>query len=268
MKRLWVAFLVFPILVQAQVDTVYVKQADVVRGMDAIMFTFTSPVRWKTKDWLKVGGVLAGTAALSLLDEPVRDLLNGKESEFLNGVERVGYHYGKPYAAVGVTGGLYLGGVIFKNEWAKETGLMLTSALTTSTVIQTFFKNAVGRARPIKDIGTYEMKPFSDEAGYHSLPSGHTAVAFTISLVMARQVRSVPLKIAFYSLASVTAASRLYTDAHWFSDLAFGGAFAWFCADAAVKRLEANRFRLKISAEKVLVKVYPFPGGLSLRVRL
>jgi membrane-associated phospholipid phosphatase len=264
-------FIIFamPLLASAQTDTVYVKQSDILRGADAVIHTFTSPTRWKGKDWITLGGVVAGSAALTFLDDPVRDFLKGKDCNFLDGFERVGYHYGKPYSAFVVTGGFYLSGIILKNAWAKETGLMLASGLTTSTVIQSFFKTAVGRARPSVGIGNWRAEPFSAETSFHSMPSGHTTVALTMSLILARQVKPVPLKIVFYSLGTITAASRLYSDAHWFSDLAFGGAIAWFCADAAVRRIEANRFRKMIHYRKTIAwKLYPYPGGISLQGRL
>ena len=268
MKRLGILFLILPMLSQAQVDTVQVRQWAAVRGVDGVVYTLTSPVRWKGNDWMKAGGVVVGTAALTLLDKPVRNFFHGKRSPFFDGVQGVVNPYGKPYGAISIMGGMYLYGEIFRDEWAKETGLMLFSALSSSTVVQTLFKNAVGRARPNEEFGNYEMAPFSPETGFHSLPSGHTTVAFTVSTVLARQVRSVPLKIVFYSVASLTAVSRLYLDVHWFSDLAFGGTIAWFCADAAVKRMEANRYTPIIRKKKMSWKLYPFPGGLTLRAKL
>lgn len=265
MRKLLLVLLLVPVLVHAQGDTVHVKQWDFVRGVDGVVHTFTMPARWQGKDWVKVGGIIASTAALTLLDEPVYNYLKPRHSKFLDGVERVGYHYGKSYSAAAVTGGFYLVGVVFKNEWAKETGLMLATALTTSTVIQAFLKSAVGRARPISGLDHFDTKPFSKYAKYHSMPSGHTTLAFTISLVMARQVESVPVKIFFYSLAGITGASRLYTEAHWISDVAMGGTIAWFCADAAVRRLQANQFRKVARENKFCIKLYPYPGGLSLR---
>jgi membrane-associated phospholipid phosphatase len=267
--RKFLVFLFFlPYLATAQVDTIYVKQWDVVRVVDAAAYTLTSPARWKGKDFLKVGAVVVGTAAVTFLDEPVREFWQGKNSKVLDKFERVGNHYGKPYSAIAITSGFYFTGLLLKNEWAKETGLMLASGLGSSTVVQTFFKNAIGRARPNLDIGNYHADPFNTDSPYHSLPSGHTTVAFTTSLILARQVEPIPIKIFFYSLATLTAASRMYLDVHWVSDIAFGGAIAWFCADAAVKRLEANRFRQVVRQKAIFVKVYPFPGGLSLRATL
>lgn len=264
-----VVFFVSCFSAHAQVDTTYVRRMDIVRSMDAVGYTFAAPARWKGKDWLKIGGVVVGTAALTLLDEPIKDLMTSERNDFLDGVERVGYHYGKPYTAIGLSGGLYLVGVVAKNEWARETGLMMGSALGTSNLITTFFKNAVGRARPITGSHNYEIEPFSEYASHHSLPSGHATVAFTVSTVLAKQVKSVPLKITFYSLAVITAASRMYTDAHWLSDVTFGSTIAWFCADAAVKRLRVNKWKpVTRLNNNVIVKLYPYPGGLTLRAVL
>jgi membrane-associated phospholipid phosphatase len=263
MKYLWAVLFVLPMFSFAQVDSVRVERWDVIRGIDGVVYTLKSPTRWKGKDWITLGGVTATTAAITLLDEPVREFFQGHDSKFLDGLERVGYHYGKPYAAVGISSGVYLAGLLLKNDWAQETGLMLATGLTTSTIVQTFFKNALGRARPSVGLGNYETIPFSSAPSFHSLPSGHTTVAFTVSLIMARQVKSIPVKILFYSLATCTAASRIYADAHWVSDLAFGGAIAWFCADAAIKRIQSNRFRYITRPAKVNVKIFPYPGGLS-----
>src|SRR5688500_17728576 len=102
MKVLCVFLISLPILVTGQTDTVFVKRMDIMRGVDVIGYTFTAPVRWKGKDWLTLGGVIATTAAISLLDEPINNFLKGKDCQFLDGMERVGYHYGKPYTAIAI----------------------------------------------------------------------------------------------------------------------------------------------------------------------
>src|SRR5690349_16550330 len=118
MRKFWVALLLLPALAHAQLDSVMLKRSDMIRVVDGVLFTFSSPARWKGKDWLKVGGVAATCAAITLLDEPVRNFWSHQNSKFMDGFERVGYHYGKPYSALAITGGFYLTGIIFKNEWA------------------------------------------------------------------------------------------------------------------------------------------------------
>ena len=239
--------------------------SDVFRFTDGVIHTVTSPGRWRGSDWLVLAGVLGGTAAVTLFDEPVRNYWQRQDNRFLDGVEEIGYHYGKPYTAVGVTAGFYLSGLIFKSSWARETGLMLGSSIFTSSMLMGVMKDAAGRARPEMLTGHLDFHPFNTSASFHSFPSGHSSVAFGISLLLARRVDNVPLKVLFYSLAGTTAVSRMYSDAHWLSDIAFGGTMAWFFADTAISRIEANRFRKVHKQDRLSWSVYPYPGGVSLR---
>ncbi|MGC1242008.1 MAG: phosphatase PAP2 family protein [Chryseosolibacter sp.] len=256
--------LVLPIVVSGQQQDLEFRP-DVLRFGDAVLHTYTAPARWKQKDWLVLGGLVAGTTALTFLDQPVRDFWQKQDGQFMDGLERVGYHYGKPYAAMAFTGGFYLGGMIFKNEWAKETGLILGTTLLTSGSLMGLLKNAAGRGRPAPGMNNLEFRPFDDSPAWHSFPSGHSSIAFGISLVMAKRVENVPLKILFYSLAGTTAVGRMYSDSHWISDVGFGGMLAWFCADTAIKRLQVNRFRTVRRKDVLVWSVYPYPGGVALR---
>lgn len=241
---------------------------DVFRFADGVIYAVASPTRWGGHDWLALAGVLGGTAVLTFFDEPIRDFWQKQDNRFLDGMEEIGYHYGKPYTAVGVTAGFYLSGIIFRNAWARETGLMLGSSIFTSSMLMGVMKDVVGRARPETMLGHLYFRPFSASASFHSFPSGHSSVAFGVSLLLAKRVDIVPLKILFYSLAGTTAVSRMYSDAHWFSDIAFGGAMAWFFADTAISRIEANRFRKARGRDRLSWSVYPYPGGMTLRARV
>ncbi|MBT1702216.1 phosphatase PAP2 family protein [Fulvivirgaceae bacterium PWU20] len=240
---------------------------DIYRFADGVAYTYTQPLRWKQKNWITLAGLLAGTALVTLADKPVQDFFDGAEGKFYERIERIGFHYGKPYSAFTFTGTFYIGGLILNNRWAKDTGIGLGATLLTSGLLQTFLKDAVGRARPGTDVGAYRFKPFSQDVGYHSFPSGHMSVAFGISLVMAKRITYIPVKIFFYSLAASTAISRLYSDAHWISDIAFGGAIAWFCGETALRRLSVNTSRPRRN-NSVSWHVTPYPGGLSLTCKL
>lgn len=240
-----------------------VRERDVIRFTDAMMYTYSAPTRWDGKDWLKAGGVVLGTVALTLIDDPVRSFATSGKTRFLDHVNTVGYHYGKPYTGFALSSGLYLTGMIFKSEWARETGLILGTSLLSAGIIESTLKPLVGRARPYENEGNYEITFLNKKAAYHSFPSGHASMAFTISIVMARRVQSVPVKIIFYSLAASTAVCRLYSDQHWVSDVAFGGAIAWFCSDVILKRMEQNKYRW--INQHFRIKAEPRPNGIALK---
>jgi membrane-associated phospholipid phosphatase len=58
---------------------------------------------------------------------------------------------------------------------------------------------------------------FSDK--YWSFPSGHSAVAFTLSSVLSNRIHTTAASIGLYSLAGMTALARVYHNEHWFSDV-------------------------------------------------
>jgi membrane-associated phospholipid phosphatase len=215
---------------------------DIIRFADAVVYTVGSPIRWKGKDCLKAGVVISGTALLTLIDEPVMDFWQDRNSGVWDGIERAGFYYGKPYAVFGLTSGFYLTGVLLNYEWARETGLILGAAYLTSGTIQTLMKSVVGRARPGTNVGPWAFDPFTSDPRYHSFPSGHMQVAMVTAMVLAERLNPVGLKILFYGTAGLTLSARLYSDAHWFSDLVFGGVISWFCTKAVIKSMETNKF--------------------------
>jgi membrane-associated phospholipid phosphatase len=261
MPKFLLLFLLLPSLASAQYDSA--KRNDVIRFADGIVGTYTRPLKWSGKDWLKFGAILGGTTALTLADQPVRNFWQDQSNQTMDVVNTIGYHYGKPYSAFLFSGGFYAIGLVLKNEWAKETGLALSTSLVTAGLLEMGLKPLIGRARPSKEQGNYQLSFFNEEAGYHSFPSGHASMAFTISFVMAKQSRSLPVKIFFYSLAGSTALCRLYSDAHWISDIAFGSIIAWYCSEAAIDRLKINRYRRP--GKNTQWNLTPYPGGVTLR---
>ena len=99
MIRYLLFFTFIPVLSFCQTDSLLKRNKDIIRLVDGFAYTFTAPTRWDGKDWLKFGGVVTGTAVIALLDEPVRDFWQRQDSDFLDGVERIGYRYGKPHSA-------------------------------------------------------------------------------------------------------------------------------------------------------------------------
>ena len=135
-KRLYISLLLvicIPALLFGQQQQPY--RPDILRFADGAVYTWSGPGRWNAKDWLVLGGMIAGTTALTFVDQPVRDFWQRHDNAFLDGIERVGYHYGKPYSALGITAGFYLSGMVFKSEWAKETGLILGTSIFSSSAL-------------------------------------------------------------------------------------------------------------------------------------
>lgn len=249
----------FPL--HAQVDST--RRSDVGCFVGGVYHNLSGPLRWDNKEWATTAIVLASTAALSSLDQPLNRFWMGKQDPVLDVVSDAGYWYGYPASGFILTGGFYLSGVVFKNEWARETGVILGTAFATSTLLVSVLKPVVGRTRPGNGTGNLNFHPFSREAKFHSLPSGHSAIAFTLSLALAKRINNKPLKIFFYALAASTAFNRLYSNAHWLSDVYFGGTIAWFSTRGSIKHLSTNRFK---ALRNTHISLRPNIGGMTLRI--
>ena len=225
-------------------DTNYSQKqnGDVIRIADAFAYTLTSPIRWEGEDWRHIGMTIGGTLLLSLADEPMYDIMKNNKSKTANYLAEFGYHNGKPYAAYGIAGGFYAVGWLIDDQWTRETAVVLTTAYATSGVLQAVFKKVVGRARPTEGFGNYEFRPFRNDAGFSSFPSGHTQIAFVTAMVLAERVDQTWLKAVFYTGAAVTMASRMYVNAHWLTDVTLGAVLGYFCTNTVIRRLEQNRY--------------------------
>lgn len=244
------------------------KTSEFLRIADAFAYTLTSPIRWEDKDWLTFGATLGGTVLLSAVaDKPVNRFMEKNHEGFSSSVGKFGYHNGKPYTAAIVAGGFYVTGYIIDDEWTKETASILTAAYLTSGVLQTGLKKLVGRARPYTELGNYEFRPFQKGQDFSSFPSGHSQIAFVTAMVLAERVDQTWLKVVFYTGAGITMASRMYENAHWISDVAFGGLLGYFCTRTVIKRFEQNKYGKPFkgySKNKIDWQIIPSYNGIGL----
>ena len=63
---------------------------------------------------------------------------------------------------------------------------------------------------------------YSNEAGYHSFPSGHAILSFTTAHAIAKQFKNPFIKGGIYAVGMITPVSRLWAGAHWLTDVSLG----------------------------------------------
>lgn len=184
---------------------------------------FTSPIRWSGKDWLIFGGVGAATTSLILWgDEPIDDGLNSIRTDrgtaAFRWIEPIGQWYGYATGAAVLTS---LHGVVTKNEYSVETGMIAIQSALFSAITTRALKMTFNRARPYKELGPHEF--FNTESKNHSFPSGHTTWAFSIASVFSyryKETKWVPF--VSYGLAALGGFERMYDRKHWTSDVLLG----------------------------------------------
>ncbi len=200
----------------------------------------TSPWHWHGRDWARFGAVMGGTFALSFLDEEVNEFFLRNHGKTADKLADIGVEYGEPRTVVILTGSVYVIGLVARNEWLRESAVILTGALLPSGLMQTAAKITAGRARPHLGLGHEVFEPFRKEESYYSFVSGHTMVAMATSHVFAKRIDNAVAKVGLYSLGALAGTSRMYNEDHWLSDVVLGSALGIASVNTVSKLVEGE----------------------------
>ena len=200
----------------------------------------TNPIRWKGRDFAKLGVLLAGTAIISQTDTPTSKYFRQREIKYPGVLDEYGFYYAKPGIFLLASTSIYGVGLITKNEQIRKTGVLVISSSIVAGYSQIMARTVVGRARPNSLRDKYDFKPFDGGQEYFSFPSGHTVLAVTLSHSIAKQFDNIWVKSGIYALATLPPLSRLINGEHWLSDIAFGAAYGIIVVDCMDRFLFAT----------------------------
>lgn len=156
-------------------------------------------------------------------DPIVQDYIISLKSDFADKIFAFGRWYGNGNPTLYLFLILYIGGIAFKFEKVRDTGLLIGESFIFAGFISILFKSFFGRWRPYTNQGDFSFYGFTWSDNDHlSFTSGHANVAFALSMSLAAHVKNIYLKIFFYLLAVITCLSRIYHNQHWFSDVVVG----------------------------------------------
>ena len=166
-------------------------------------------------DWLRIGvvgtGIVLASSALDRRgDQFARD---HAENRWLKGMNR----FGNALPWLAIAGGA-VAALDGSDPARSRTGYAAMEAGGTAYLAVTALKSVVGRARPFVEVGSHEFKPFSKTAGYDSMPSGHTIIAWAVATPFAEQYDAPWL----YGVAAITNLARVGSRQHWVSDTVAG----------------------------------------------
>ncbi|TAK65433.1 MAG: phosphatase PAP2 family protein [Bacteroidetes bacterium] len=213
---------------------------------------FSSPLHFSDNDWFAAGAIIGGTASLFLIDDEMRTVMKHNQTPFLDDLSDITRIYGESYFGVGLSAGIYSVGLFSKNTELRNTGLMVFESLAFSAAITHSLKIIIGRSRPYTENGNAAFSPFKFQEEHWSLPSGHATSAFAISSVLAGRFNNTYASIALYSLATLTAFSRVYSDVHWISDAALGSAIGYVTGNAVLQLHNKNKTESSFHFQPVL----------------
>lgn len=232
------------------------------------------PTKWNGSDWLKIGLTSATTfLIIGTADQPARDAVlrdgrfdpNGifipQSQKYYKSVPaEFGRIWGELYAPIALFGGFAIHSLLTEDIKTRKIAYEIGQASIYAGALSFILKLAFGRSRPYLNEGTTHFTPFASifNQDNQSLPSGHSTVAFVISTVLSRNVKSPYLKVVAYLPAVLTLISRVYQDQHWASDTFTGAALGYFIATWVVDQHENNKSIVEMSS------IYPISFRIAL----
>ncbi len=182
---------------------------------------WSSPLRLRDKD-LKWGIPLAAITAYTIANDSY--LTNKKLPSNPDTIKRAGDYsnYGA-FAFAGLVGGGFVLGSLSHNDHMREASLLSGEAAIDSYAITEVFKFATGRQRPTEGNGKGEFWHTGQ-----SFPSEHSAAAWSIAAVLAREYPSFWTQTLAYGGALGISAGRLIGQKHFASDVLIGSALGYY----------------------------------------
>lgn len=113
--------------------------------------------------------------------------------------------------------------LVYPKQEVRGIGLQLIIALSSTQLIVQSIKRIVNRPRPY--ITLSDILPINPPACSYSFPSGHTCAAFSIALILSKNIPS--LSLIFIPLALLVGVSRVYLGVHYPTDTVIGSLIAY-----------------------------------------
>ncbi|MBM3296715.1 MAG: phosphatase PAP2 family protein [Candidatus Aminicenantes bacterium] len=219
-----------------------------------------SPLSWKPAEILGCAALLGLTGLAYAHDEDIQSWVQDRRTPGSNEFMSVVEMGGDAAYLLALLGGAYLAGEIAPSRGLRKTAVLGIESLAVSGAVVLGIKCLLGRARPELGLPSNHFEPFTFQAGFLSLPSGHAASAFAVATSIAAQVDSAVADAFLYLLAGLVAVSRVHDNKHWASDVLLGGALGHVVALKIAHLNGEGESRVRIAAA-----VTPLSFGLSVR---
>lgn len=205
-------------------------------------YVVARPAHWQGRDWAKFALITgtAGTLMVTAADQNLKHYLQNNQKTYLTEAGKYIEPFGNHYPPIFITG-LYLTGVITHNRRLEDLSLAITRSVVISTALYVTSKELIRRQRPVRTDNSLDfVAPFKGK-DHTSFPSGHSNTIFSIATAFSEEFKEhkwVPW--VAYSVATLTAATRLYQNRHWGSDILIGASLGHFVTKGVYKA-EAKR---------------------------
>ncbi len=186
---------------------------------------------WDKKQWITCSAVIGTGILIYTQDEQIKNFVQRNRTKTGDKISKYMLEpIGNGMYSLPLLGILYVKSTFNKDYRLEYASLTAIKALIISSLYAQLIKQISHRHRPYQDIESNSENwdgPFSNFK-YTSFPSAHTVSAFSVATIFALTYKNKKkVQIVSYSLAALTALSRLNDNKHWASDVFFGAALGY-----------------------------------------
>ncbi len=191
----------------------------------------TSPIRIGPSDVIYLLPMGGAGYWLTTQDLAIAQNIRKEQNSTLDTLAGIGNTFGDGY--VGLSAMALL--MTFGGEHDQRVGKSGVLAFLEAGVVTQVFKNLTGRLRPSASPNDSNQW-LGPRLGSLAFPSGHVVTATAFSVVLAN---AYSWGWVFYAVPPLVGWARMYTDAHWASDVFFGFLVGWGVASLQAPRVQS-----------------------------
>ncbi len=233
----------------------------IVTGVNDGWALIKSPLKWDSTAFFVLPSIALGVYFLMIIDKPITRSLSGNKKYSDSFLVEASEIYGRNRTSELSAAGFAIAGLALNEKNLIRIGLEIYESYYFTNNINSVIKRLFGRARPYEDKGNYHFDPFNKKNNpRNSLPSGHAALSFSLSTVIASHLDNTYLKALAYTPAVLTCLSRVYQNQHWASDVFLGAAVGYFIGSFVTERHkspEQDFFSLSIDEQGRIGVIIP-----------
>ncbi len=195
--------------------------------------------QFRTGDYIALTAAAAAGVILYNNDAAVNRKFMSYQNTFSDHLSAGAEVFGSKYVLGAGFLGLYGFSAFTGNGGLKDTSVLAIKSFAVTGAVTYSLKVLFHRHRPSENTDPYKFSGPSFKIDNLSLPSGHTAFAFSTAKIFNDLYGDIKfLPYLTYSAAALTGLSRIYEGEHWASDV-LAGAVIGYCS--AVLILKSNR---------------------------
>jgi len=254
-KKSYFIFFLFSISVfaKAQNDSLAITKARIDKHYIKSYFldcrdVAISPFYWNKNKLFIASGAAVVSAFCFTQDEAIQKIISKNQNQSLLNISKYGIEpFGRGLYSLPAMGFLYLYGALNKDEKSKKVAMLGTKAFVVSGLTAGVIKYSFHRHRPDDEL-PIESSHFdgpSFKQKHLSFVSGHTITIFSIASVVATEYKDKKaIPVIAYSIAGLTAISRIYDNKHWASDALIGAVLGYGIGKLICRK---NNWKIKIN---------------------